>query len=274
MAPSGAMPLYFEKEPMKIQKIVADTVHILRDNAPLILTATAVAGVVSTTVLAVKATPRAMRDIWDAEQDIVASNDERTKSQVALDRTKVTWKLYLPAALSGAATITAIVAAHTTHTKRHAALVGLYALSERTFHEYRDSVEEIAEGKVVDKIKERVAEKKIEEAPEETLASIDPDEGEVLCYDAFSGRYFKSNTEEIKAAANNVNHTIINHMYASLNDFYVQLGLDTVKLGEDVGWNSDHLIEVTLTSVLTQTGKPSVYLDFANRPYPGYHKFN
>lgn len=258
---------------MKIQQILTDTLHLLRDNAPLILTATAVAGVVSTTVLAVKATPQAMRDIWDAEQDVTLV-DLRTKRQKALDRTKVTWKLYLPAALSGAATITAIIAAHTTHTKRNVALVGLYALSERTFQEYRDSVEEVTDGKVVEKIKERVAEKRMEDADEEVLESIDPDMGDVLCYDAYSGRYFKSNTNTIKEAVNNVNHRIINHMYASLNDFYIQLGLDTVKLGEDVGWNSDHLIEVNLTSVLTHDGKPAVYLDFANRPYSEYHKFN
>lgn len=257
---------------MNIQKILSDTVHILRANAPLILTSAAVAGVVSTTVLAVRATPQALRDIWDAEQDLTV-DDHRTTRQKAIDRTKVTWKLYLPAALSGAATITAIIAAHTTHAKRHAALVGLYALSERTFREYRESVEEVTDSKVVERIKEKVAERKIEEVDKEFEESVDPDVGEVLCYDAYSGRYFKSNTETIKSAVNNVNHTIINHMYASLNDFYIQLGLDTVKLGEDVGWNSDHLIEVTLTSVLTSTGKPAVYLDFANRPYTEYHKF-
>lgn len=249
---------------MDIHKLMNSTVHLLRKSAPMILTSTAIAGVVSTTVLAVKATPAAMTAIWDAE----SGGEEATVT----DKIKLTWKSYLPTALSGAATVAAIIALHTTHHKRNAALIGLYALSERTFQEYRDSVEEVAEGKVVERIKEKVAEKKLENPDQEVDNLVVPENGEILCYDSFSGRYFKSDTESIKYAVNKVNHTIINHMYASLNDLYLELGLDTIHLGEDVGWNSDHLIEVQLTAVLTEQGKPAVYLDFENRPQLDYHK--
>lgn len=265
VASSEAMAFDF-RTTMNLNQILNSTVHLLRENAPMILTSTAIAGVVSTTVLAVKATPSAMATIWDAE----SGGDKATP----MDKVKLTWKTYLPTALSGAATIAAIVALHTTHHKRNAALIGLYALSERTFQEYRDSVEEVAEGKVVEKIKEKVAEKKLESPGEEASNLVIPENGEILCYDSFSGRYFKSDTETIKQAVNKINHTIINHMYASLNDLYIELGLDTIKLGEDVGWNSDKLIEIQLTAVLTDQGKPAVYLDFANRPELDYHRLS
>lgn len=247
---------------MKIETLLKTSVSLLREHSPLILTSTAVAGVVSTAVLAARATPKAQQIVWDAE----SGGDKAT----AIDLVKLTWKPYLPAVLSGGATIAAIIALHTTHHKRNAALIGLYALTERSFQEYRDSVEEVADGKVVDKIKERVAEKVFEDPEEYEDVTYDPGQGEVLFYESYTGRYFKSNTESVKYAQNKVNHTIINHMYASLNDYYTELGLDPTQLGEDVGWNTDYLIEIELTAVLTPEGKPAVMLGFANKPKLGY----
>lgn len=265
---------------MKLEELGRKFGFFLKDNTPLILTATAVAGVVSTAILAVRATPQAMRDIWDAEQDLnlydpeaLTTRDDRTTRELVVDRVKVTWKLYLPAALSGAATIACIIGAHTTHTRRGAAIMSAYTLTERAYREYREELVR-REGESKDeKIRSGISEKNISENPPKDSQVILAG-GESLCYDSVSGRYFKSDIETIRRAVNDVNQSVINHMYVSHNDFYLAIGLPPVSLGEELGWTTDNMMEIDFSSILTEENKPALYLDYRVGPIRDYYKVN
>ena len=63
--------------------------------------------------------------------------------------------------------------------------------------------------------------------------------GETLCYDSLSGRYFKSDIEKIKKAINDVNRRMLNENSVALNEYYVEIGLAAVGIGESVGWDID-----------------------------------
>ena len=62
--------------------------------------------------------------------------------------------------------------------------------------------------------------------------------------------------------------------YVSLNDFYDEIGLDHTSVGDDLGWNTDKLIDINFSSQLNDNGEPSVVLDYAVVPNYNYYKFS
>lgn len=237
----------------------------ITDNLPVILTSVAIGGVVSTTVLAVRATPEATRQIWDAQSEL---GREITKTEVV----RLVWKQYVPAALMGTVTIAAIVGAHGVHTKRQAVIAGLYSLTERSLSEYREKVLEVVGDKKEQSIRDAIAEDRIKNNPVTASEVVIIGNGEQLCYDSISGRYFMSDQETIRAARNEINAQCNSDMYASQNDFYRLIGLPPTVFGEEQGWRSDHHLDVSFSSHISDDGRPCLSLDYHMSPIRGYYK--
>lgn len=88
-----------------------------------------------------------------------------------------------------------------------------------------------------------------------------------LCYDAVSGRYFKGDIEKIKKAECELNRQMRDEMYISLNDFYYEIGLDNIKLGDELGWNiDDGYIDLSFSSQLASDGTPCLVIDYTIAP--------
>ena len=116
---------------MDFKQIRNDVISKVTDKSPEILVGFGLAGMLTSTVLAVKATPKAL-DILDQEDEYL------TKIEVV----KKTWKCYVPAAVGYCTSAACIIAATTTQNKRHAMLAGAYKLSESALLEYRSKVVE------------------------------------------------------------------------------------------------------------------------------------
>lgn len=259
--------------------------HFVVNNSPAIMSGMAVTGVITTTILAVRATPIAIDNIEyerqlresDWVQRFNSDNAEYANEPVnelsALDYIKLTWKNYIPAAAVGLSTISLIVGAQTVNTRRNTALMTVYSLTENAFKDYKDNVIETLGEKKDQLITNNIAKKRIEKAPptEEDILVAD-DEGKILCYESLSGRYFKSDKETIRKAMNDVNKILIDNVYVSLNDFYEMLGLDSNALGEQVGWRSEHVMEIIFDAVLTPKGVPCLSIDYRVGPIHGYYQ--
>lgn len=239
---------------------------LLTDNMPVILTSMAITGVLSTTVIAVRATPKALRDIQEAQS-------EHDRVLTKLEKVKLTWQYYIPASVVGIATIAAIVGVNSIHTKRQAVLAGLYTLSERAYSEYRDKVVETIGEKKDKALRDEIADERIQNNPANTTEIIFTGTGNHLCYDSLSGNYFESSIEVVRSAQNTINAQCINDMYASQNDFYRLIGLPINGYGEEVGWRTDNMMDISFSSVLEPTtGRPALSLDYRNHPIRGYYK--
>lgn len=229
--------------------------RILSDNLPTILTSVAAVGTISTAVLAVKATPLAYRDIMDAQSEFV-------EPITNLDKVKLTWQYYVPAALMGTITISAIIGINAVSSKRQAAIAGLYTLTDKAFNEYKDKVVEVIGEKEEEKVRHEVAKDQMEANPPVKSEIIFTGDGTQLCYDAVNSRYFESDMQVIRSAVNDINEKIINEMYATQNDFYSRLGVDLVKYGDEIGWTSDRMLEVDYSAQLTPDGKPCISIGY------------
>lgn len=237
----------------------------IKKYSPEILTGIGIAGMITTTVMAVRATPKALILIEERKEEIGAEKLE------AMDMVKTTWACYIPAAITGTLSVACLIGASSVNARRNAALATAYTLSESALKDYQGKVIEMFGEKKNEAVKDAVAKDKVEKNPVVTREVIITEKGNTLCYDAISGRYFKSDIEKIKKAECELNRQMLDDMYVSLNDFYYEIGLDSVKLGDELGWNVDSgYIDLSFSSQLASDGTPCLVIDYSVAPRYDY----
>lgn len=175
-----------------------------------VFAAVASGGVILTTILAVKETPKAIRLLEERKKE-----EELSK----LEKIKTVAPAYIPAIASGLATVAFIFASVTMHNKSSAPLIGACAYLDQAYQKCKNLV------------KEQKAEK----------ATYSPDKhksfAEALFFDNRSDRYFWRTMEEMIDAEYHLNRNFILQGYVTLNDFYLFLGLEPITGGDEIGWD-------------------------------------
>lgn len=252
---------------------------------PEIAVGVGIAGMITTTILAVKATPKSLRLIEARKKrrnhEIKEEAKESGKDTVGLidrlsilDTVKVAWKPYIPAMISGALSIGCIVGASTVHVKRNAALATAYQLAANTLSDYKEKVIE-----TIGEEKEREVQKKVDAKKVEKINSTEPSfvrKGKPLCIEPISGRPFEMDLEDVKAAINRLNYRLTGGMEEciSLSEWYDEIGLKHTDVSDYMGWNiySDGLITVTEVPSSTDDGELCWVLEYAVLPHYKYEK--
>lgn len=243
---------------------------VMSKHSPEILTGIGIGGMIATTVMAVKVTPKASRICENLRQEHATNGDDKpTKTEYI----KATWKCYIPVVITGLTSIACLIGASSVNARRNAAIAAAYNLSKTALDEYREKVVETLGEKKDQDIKNQIAQDKLNKNPVGSNEVIITKKGDTLCYDAICGRYFKSDIDSIKKAINNINRGIVPYMYMSLNDFYYELGLEPIKIGDDIGWNMDDgQIDVDFGSHLAEDGTPCLVIDFTVAPRYNFSK--
>lgn len=250
---------------------VANVMYSIRDymikHNPEILTGLGISGMITSTVLAVQATPKALKLIEEEKKSL------KTNELTFVETVKIAWKPYLPSALMSVLSITCIIGSTSISLKRNAALAMAYDVSERTLIRYRDKViETIGEKKERD-IRNAVRQDSINNDEPINNAIILTSKGNSLCKDAFSGRYFRSDLDTIRKIINETNRKMTFENYISLNEFYYSLGLDPIKEGDNLGWNIvDGLIELDISACITKDDEPCIVVDYSISPSPNFDR--
>ena len=251
-----------------LTKAVKSIKGVLERHAPEILTGIGVAGMVTTTILAVKATPKACLLINDRKDEL------EVEKLSATELVKTTWKCYIPAVMTCGVSIACLVGASSVNFKRNAALATAYKLSEAALSEYKDAVIETIGEKKEQSVRDKVAEDRLKKNPVSKSEVIVTGNGTTLCYDPVGNSYFKSSIQQIESAKNKLNARMLSENYVSLNDFYDELGIGPTKLGDDLGWDiyKDGLIDIAFSSRLAEDGTPCLVMDYSVAPRYEYYK--
>ena len=135
------------------KKTIAATIRnmqtAVKKHSPEILTGIGIAGMITTTVLAVRATPKALILI-EEKKDELEVNELTPKETV-----QAAWACYIPTAVIGTVSIACLIGASSVNMRRRAALATAYTLSESALKEYQEKVvETIGEKKEYRKNKE------------------------------------------------------------------------------------------------------------------------
>ena len=193
----------------------------LKANASTLLTFIGAGGVVFTSILAVKATPKAMCLLERAKE-------EKDGKLTRIETIKIAGPAYIPSVVSGVTTISCIFGANILNKRSQAALTSAYALLDSSYKQYRAKVVELYGEDSDIRIQEAIAKDKYD--PESVRNESH------LFYDITSGRYFEMPPEQLQQAEEELNKKFLSTGYASLNDFYESLGLAKMECGDKLGW--------------------------------------
>lgn len=127
-----------------LSTVIKNVQSSAKKHSPEILTGLGIAGMVTTTVMAVQATPKALDIMAEIKENHLENDDKKAYAKDII--TKVA-PIYIPSAVIGILSISCIICASSVNVKRNAALATAYSISESALREYR--------GKVVETIGEK-----------------------------------------------------------------------------------------------------------------------
>ena len=218
-----------------MNKLVNQSKQFLNQNSSTILTCLGGAGVVVTSVLAVKATPKALKLLETAKE-------KKGEKLTSFEIIRTVGPIYIPAVLMGVSTIACIFGANILSKRNQAALMSAYALLDNSYKEYKKKVIELYGEEADLEIKTSIAKDKYEEI------DIEVKDDKKLFYDFYSCRYFESTDEIVRKAEYDLNMELSIMGYASLNDFYDLLKIEKIDGGDNLGWSAVKNIEYSWQS--------------------------
>jgi len=245
---------------------------VMMRHSPALLTGMGVAGMITASIQAVKATPKALSIIEKREEEELEKNEYFSKF-TRWGVVKETWKCYIPASITCVMSIACLVGASSINHKRNAALATAFALSETALKEYRAKVVETIGEKKAQTVRDAVAKDQLDRLTASSKEVIVIGDGKTMCYDPVSGRTFMSDIDKIKKAENSLNRLMLEDGVVTLNDFYFEIGLDQIKMGDMLGWSVDKgLITFNLSAILGSDGKPYVVVNYDIAPTYDFRK--
>ena len=251
---------------MSVRSIITLAQRYAIDNSPTLLTAFGVTGTLATAYLTGKATFKAA-DILRHEAEARVLMEKQPPPPTKKQQVGMVWKCYIPPAISVVTTVGCIVAANTISMSRAAAMAAAYTIADKNFSEYKDKVKEVIGEKKEGEVRAALAQDAVNSTP---MTHVERGiGGDTLCLDKWTGRYFTSDMQSIRAAENDLNKGLYkgNERVVTLGDFYQCLQLSVPKCAEDVGWNADSALDLVFDTVLRE-GQPVLVMDFANTPFP------
>lgn len=218
-----------------MSKLLGRTKLFWNRRGATILTCVGSAGVIATTVMAVKATPKALQLIDDAVEE---KGSELTRFELV----KTAGPAYITTAVMGATTISCIFGANVLNKRHQAALTSAYALLNTSYKEYKAKVLELYGEEGEQKVRTELAQDKFEEQEVKN-----EDDGKLLFYDEYSQRFFKATSETVLRAKYEINKEVTCNYYATMNELYALLDIPPIADGEKIGWSSTLMYEMYWT---------------------------
>lgn len=206
-------------------------------NASTILTCAGGAGVVATSIMAVKATPKALILLEEAKE-------KKEEDLTRIEKIKVAGPAYIPSIIVGASTIACIFGANTLNKRQQASLMSAYALVDNSYKEYKNKLKELYGEEAHQNIVNSIAVEKAEDirvrgaylCTDCDLSSEEACGDPVLFYEEYGNRYFETTIEQVISAEYHLNRNYVLRGYSCLNELYEFLGLETTDYGSVLGW--------------------------------------
>ena len=243
-------------------------------HSPEILIGFGVAGFITTAALAVKATPKAIRLLEEAKEE------KHVDKLTPLEKVKVAWKPYIPAAVTAIASIACVIGANSVNARRNAALATAYQLSTTALNEYKDKVVETIGEKKEQTIREKISKDQVNNNPISNNTVYVTGAGDSLFLEPISKRYFKSDIELLRGVVNTLNERMYSDPFGGhvpLSDFYDEIGLKRTDISDNTGWRLEEgSIKVEFHPVMCDDknspyyNKPCLALYYLTAPKWGY----
>lgn len=209
-------------------------------NAATVLTCLRGVGVIATSVMAVKATPKSLKKIDEAKE---VKREDLSK----WENVKTAGPTYIPTILVGASTIACIFGSNILNKRHQANLASVYVLLNESYKQYQNKVKELYGEEAHQEIMEAIAAEKAENIAVQAPGYVDNNQlyvdekcGETrLFYDEYGDRFFETTLEQVISAEYHINRNYVLRGYTVLNELYDFLGLEPTDYGNELGWAID-----------------------------------
>lgn len=237
---------------------------------PAILIGVGLTGLVTTAVMAYKYAPKVNLVLADAEKDAEENNEKFGVPQKAKVVVKTLWPVFAIGLLSGLTIIYGGYSEHKNVIRTTAAL----ARSEKSLRDYQESVLAEVGEETARNVRQRMADKRREEAPFDGQPIFyNSNSDKQLFFDNASGRYFYQDMNTVDAAINEVNARLLDSDFVSWNDWFDELDIPHIDLGDKLGWDYhfDGKLIVHKYAKITDDGKSCIVLDYEVFPHTYRH---
>lgn len=248
-----------------MNSLLSKSQRFLKKNSATILTCAGAAGVVVTTITAVKATPKALVLLEKAKK-------EKGEGLTTLEKVKIAGPIYIPSVVLGASTLACIFGANVLNKRSQAALMSAYALVDSGYKDYRKKVDELYGEEAGAQVRAGIAKDKYEENP------IKVEDGKRLYYDFFSEQYFEATPFDVQRAEYEINRTLMLDDCVYLDDWYKMIGIDPLEPRYNFGWTTSGNMDAYWQTwvdfhhekVELDEGLECIIISFMQDPFPNF----
>lgn len=234
-------------------------------NAPTILTILGIGGFVTSTVMAVKATPKAMEKLEEVEKTIPEGTP---KAKEICIKVKAVAPFYGPSALMAITSGFMVGKANSINGDRLAGAITACEVKDQFIKEYRDKVIETVGEKKEQSIRDDIAKDHVQKSNYDDNSVIQAATGTQLFMDSITGIYFRSTRDDIWKALLRFQKSLILEDFMTLNEWYWELAIpnNNNKVGDKIGFNSTTGIELYFSVQEAPNGEPVTVLEYRNPP--------
>ena len=202
---------------------------------PLVLTIASTVGVAVTGYLAAKGGKKA-EDILETKEKMMELDRENLPLKEEL---KHTWKCYLPAVVTGALTAGCGIASRRLDVKEIAVLTGSCGYLAVNRKKLEDRAKSFIGEERLQKIKNEVTGEFLGDKKTPNVTVEATGNGQLLCFDAYSGRQFRSSKEAVDEGLELLKNRWDEGIDLSVNDYYDALDIYNTHFGHQFGWFND-----------------------------------
>lgn len=261
----------------KLMNVIGNAKRMTSAKAPALLTGLALAGLCVTVYKAYKAGPKIDKVLQEKREDLKDTDpeDKAAKRQVIKEAVKEIVPIAAPVVVMGAVTAGCILGSNKISSMRLAVMSAGYEVARGSLDDVNKKMQEILGEKKTREVRDAIVKEKIDcDGPVDEKTVIVTGNGDVLCKDLYSGRYFRSNADKINRAIAEVSVQVRDEMEVGLNDLYSAIGIPSIPMGDDLGFVAEDAIRgtlpITISAQLSEDGQPCLCLDYDVRVLRNY----
>ena len=251
---------------MKINEIFKSIGDGLKTRKSTILTAVGITSMFAGTILAVRATPKAMKAKEEAEK-------KKGEKLTVVETVKTCWKYYIPAGIASIGGAAGIVLSDISDAKEKVGLTSALLMSETARTKLEEKAVEVVGEKKMQQIKDEVNKDILESNPVNTNTIVITEKGNTLITDSISKQYFKADIDWVKKQAAEFNMCLTNwrgnNGELSINDWFDMINLDHMdpSVGDRMGWKAESsYLDIYFTAGIAKNGDPCLVMGYTNSP--------
>lgn len=250
--------------PLKVlNNDICNLTNLTKKHSPELLTGLGIVGFGATILSTIKATREVDKTIKKIDYEL---DDDIPKKEEVWIKTKAVAPIVAPTVILGVSSVACVIGANKIQAARLASATAAYQITTRAFDEYKDAViEEIGEKKE-QKVRDKIAEKHIEES---TYDIPQPMTATQLFMESLTGQYFRSTKEEVLQGVMRFQKALMVEDYLTVSEFFDYLEIEELRhtpVTDAIGFNSETGIEVYFSVAPASNGEPCTVLEYRTLP--------